>query len=99
MTDESKALGAESSGQHPPTAEPGVPVWGYITPRYANICVIVSGPGIVRLSFGESFGSPQPSVFHTAIALLPQDAITIAKGILDTIGQSPARAKEPKDGS
>jgi hypothetical protein len=54
--------------------QPKTPLWGNVTPTYSNFFVVAATPAILRITFGEAFGSPDTAVFHTAIALSPQDA-------------------------
>jgi hypothetical protein len=53
-----------------------------IAPIYSNYFTIIATPNIVKISFGEAFGTPESAAFHTAVALSPADAKTLA----DTLG-------------
>jgi len=80
------------------------PDWGKVAPVYSNFFVITASPAAVRISFGEGFGPGVAAVYHTAVALHPQDAMTLAQTILDTLqkhqqGQIHAsRPEESEDG-
>lgn len=65
--------------------ESTLPAWGQVPSLYANVVTVAVTPGIVRLTFGEAFGSPQSAVFRLAVAMVPQDAELVARSILDTI--------------
>jgi hypothetical protein len=83
--------------------ESKTPVWGNVPARYSNFFVVSVSPAIVRITFGEGFGSPESAVFHTAVSLTQQDATALAQSILDTIERDKrarAAAQEaPKDGA
>ena len=62
---------------------------------YSNFFVIVASPEIVRLSFGEAFGTAESAIYRTAVALSPANARTLAETILNFVkvelaGDSPA---------
>jgi hypothetical protein len=61
------------------------PEWGKVAPTYSNFFVVSAGPMLLRIAFGEGFGPGINPVYHTAIALNPQDAMTLAQTIVDTL--------------
>jgi hypothetical protein len=65
--------------------ESGPPAWGQVPSLYANVVTVAVTPGIVRLTFGEAFGSLESAVFRVAVAMIPQDAEIVERSILDTL--------------
>jgi len=80
-----------------------LPQGATIPAKYSNYFTVIVAPDIVRLAFGEGFGSPESSVFHTALALTPGNAEALANTILQTIQRHRAEVavamQESKDGS
>jgi hypothetical protein len=68
-----------------PKGPQAAPIWAKSAPIFSNYFTISATPAIVRISFGEAFGSPESAIFHAAVALVPQDAEALAQSILDTI--------------
>jgi hypothetical protein len=56
-----------------------------LTPIYSNYFTILVGPDVVRISFGEAFGSPDSANFHVAVALTPGNAKALADTILGVV--------------
>ena len=81
------------------------PDWAKVAPVYSNFFVISAAPAVVRIAFGEGFGPGVAAVYHAAIALNPQDAMTLAQTILDTLQKQQqvevhaARPEGSKDGA
>ena len=81
------------------------PDWGKIPPVYSNFFVVTASPTILRIAFGEGFGPGVAAVYHAAIALHPQDAMTLAHTILETLQKQQqaqnhaAQPGESKDGA
>jgi hypothetical protein len=65
--------------------EHGPPAWGQVPSFYANVVTVAATPGIVRVTFGEAFGSAESALYRVAVAMVPQDAEIVARSILDTI--------------
>lgn len=77
--------------------ESEIPAWGHVPSVYSNIVTVAVTPAIVRVTFGEAFGSPQSAVFRVSVAMIPQDAEIVARSILDTIeADRKARAIPPE---
>ncbi len=76
---------------------PKSPNWAKGVPLYSNFFAVAATPAIVRISFGEAFGSPESAIFHAAVVLVPQDAEVLARTILDTIEKDRARTKAAKE--
>ncbi|NUJ80968.1 hypothetical protein HUN39_13180 [Methylocystis sp. FS] len=52
---------------------------------FSNFFTVAASPAIVRVSFGEAFGSPETAKYRLAVSMIPEDAEALAKSILDTI--------------
>jgi hypothetical protein len=52
---------------------------------YTNYFTVAVSPQIVRIAFGEAFGTPESATFHTAVSMLPSDAKALADTILSTL--------------
>src|SRR5689334_13836596 len=78
---------------------PGRPPGAEVPAKYSNFFVISVSPLMVRLNFAEAFGSPESAVFHTAISLLPADAIALAQTILNQLSQVPPPAQDAEAAS
>jgi hypothetical protein len=75
------------------------PDWGKIQPLFSNFFVVSASPLVLRIAFGEGFGPGVQPVYHTAIALSHQDALTLAQTVLDTMEkqqQAQAHAGQPE---
>jgi hypothetical protein len=55
---------------------------------YSNYFTVIATPGVVKLVFGEAFGSPETAVFHVAVALTPSDAKALADTLLNFLKQA-----------
>jgi hypothetical protein len=56
-------------------------------PIYCNIFTVIATPNIVRIAFGESFGTPiEAAAFHTAVALAPDDARNLVRSLAGIVG-------------
>lgn len=76
--------------------EHGPPAWGQIPSFYANVVTVAATPGIVRVTFGEAFGSAESALYRVAVAMVPQDAEIVARTILDTI-EADRKARDSTD--
>jgi hypothetical protein len=63
------------------------PAWGAIRPAYANTFTVGSTREVVRLTFGEGFGTEEGSIFHTALIMGRTDAKLLAEGILTMLAK------------
>ena len=94
----SLAGGMQMADETPP------PDWGKVAPVYSNFFVITASPAAVRISFGEGFGPGVAAVYHAAVAMHPQDAVTLAQTILNMLQKHPqvqtheSRPEESEDG-
>ena len=57
-----------------------------LAPVYCNVFTVVATPGIVRLAFGEAFGSPQFAAYHAAVAMTPDDARQLVRSLAGLLG-------------
>jgi hypothetical protein len=57
-----------------------------LSPCYANTFHIIASPAIVRIAFGEAFGSPETAKFHVGVALTPDDARQLVRSLAGILG-------------
>ena len=74
----------------------GKPPGAEISAKYVNYFAVFGNQLMVRISFAEAFGSPESAVFHTAISLVPADALALAQLLLQTIAQHSKSAEGAK---
>jgi hypothetical protein len=67
--------------------EHGPPAWGQVPSFYANVVTVAATSGIVRVTFGEAFGSAESALYRVAVAMVPQDAEIVARSILGRVDE------------
>ena len=65
-----------------------------LAPTYSNYFSILVTSEIVRISFGEAFGTPESAVFHTAVGLSPANARILSETLTKLM-----QAEQPSEAS
>jgi hypothetical protein len=63
------------------------PSWGAVRPIYTNTHTVGATKEVVRITFGEGFGTEEGNIFHTAVIMGRQDAEILAKSLLGILAK------------